>query len=334
MSTSILGTIQTQLNHYGYPIFMTLGNIGNIFVVIIFSQQRHNACAIYLLSSAIMNDLYLTFNSFVEIFPFYYGDESPRAFALCKIRYYVSNVLGQLAKTMIVLACIDRFIITSERVHLRALSTPKRAKWFIFTAILFWPLFASHIAIMTTIIKKQCSTFGTYSIIYAIYSIIFVGLIPPVVLSIFGYFTYRNIRRVHHRIQPVLINTRPSNGNIPIRRRDRDLLIIVISEVFVCVVTTIFYPLILLEMMISRYVLPMKSASYTQIESFIFTVSFLLLFANNAAPFYIYLISSRSFRHEFKELIINGYRKLRNQTIVKIVHRTNPHTLTQRDTHV
>ena len=151
MSTSVLVLIQTQLNHYGYPIFLILGNIGNILIAILFSRHRRSACMIYLLSSAIMNDLYLTFNSLVEIFPFYYADESLRAFTLCKIRFYLSNVLGQLAKTMVVLACIDRFMITNDCVHLRALSTPKRAKWFILISILFWIIFASHIAIMTTI---------------------------------------------------------------------------------------------------------------------------------------------------------------------------------------
>jgi hypothetical protein len=50
-----------------------------------------------------MNNLYLTFNSFIELFPFYYADESIRAFILCKIRFYLSNVLGQISKTMIVL---------------------------------------------------------------------------------------------------------------------------------------------------------------------------------------------------------------------------------------
>jgi hypothetical protein len=278
-----------------------------------------------------MNDLYLTFNSFVEIFPFYYADQTIRAFALCKIRFYFSNVLGQIAKTMIVLACIDRFIITNNRATFRAFSTPKRAKLFICISIIFWLVFASHIAIMTTILNKQCGTFGIYSTIYTIYSIIFVGLIPPIILSVIGYLTYRNMRQTHIRVQP-FVNNR-NYGNISIRRRDRELLIIVFSEVFVYVVTTTSYPLILLEMMISRYVISNKCIQYSQIESFIFTISFLLLFVNNAAPFYIYLISSKSFRQDFKQLIINFYRKLRNQPPIPIVPRTHI-ILGRRDTRV
>ena len=70
MSSSTLTTIQNQLNLYGYSIFMILGNIGNVFIVIIFSRQRQNACSIYLISSAVVNIVYLTFNGIVSIFPF------------------------------------------------------------------------------------------------------------------------------------------------------------------------------------------------------------------------------------------------------------------------
>jgi hypothetical protein len=329
MSTSILPTIQTQLNRYGYPIFMILGNIGNLFIVILFGRQRQSACGIYLISSAILNDLYLTFNSFVQIFPPYYSDETIRAFAACKIRYYVSNVLGQTAKTMIVLACIDRFMFTSRLATLRALSTTKRAKLLIYLAIIFWPLFASHIAIMTTIINRQCGTFGTYSTVYTVYTIIFVGLIPPILLGLFGYLTYHHMKQIHGRIQPVVhIKT---DANAPSRRRDRELLVIVISEVFVYVISTTLYPLILLEMMISRYVISNKSVQYSQIENFIFTISFLLLFLNNASPFFIYLVVSKSFRRDFQQLIINWYRKLRRKPPIQIAPRTDK-TFTVRET--
>lgn len=71
----MLTTIQTQLNLYGYPILMILGNIGNIFIIILFSRHRQNACSIYILSLAIINDVYLTYNAILQMFPLYYGDQ-------------------------------------------------------------------------------------------------------------------------------------------------------------------------------------------------------------------------------------------------------------------
>jgi hypothetical protein len=331
MSSTNPHTIQVQLNLYGYSLFMILGNAGNAFIVIIFSQQRQNACSIYLLSSAIVNILYLTFDGFTTIFPVNYADETPLAFVLCKIYPYILTVLGQVAKTMLVLACIDRFLITNDRATFRAFSTPKRAKYLIFFSVILWSLSAILTPFMETIINGQCGKFGIYSTISTIYVIIVVGLIPPIVSGIFGFLTYRNMRQIHNRVQPIAHSA--NDGNVSIRRRDRDLLILVISEILVYIVTSCPFPFVLLEMMISQYALPNKSFQYSQIEILVLNVALLLLFINSAAPFFTYIIASKSFRRDFKQLIINGYRKLRRQTPVQIIARTDQ-TLTQRDTRV
>jgi hypothetical protein len=86
-------------------------------------------------------------------------------------------------------------------------------------------------------------------------------------------------------------------------------------------------------MTISRYVVSNKSVRYLQIEGFIFSIAIFLLFVNSAIPFYIYLVSSKSFRRDFKQLIINGYRKLRRKPTILPVLRTNQ-ALTQRETRV
>jgi hypothetical protein len=331
MSSSTLIAIQTQLNFYAFPIIGILGNIGNIFIVILFSRHRQNACSIYIISSAILNDIYLTINTLIQIFPLYYGDETISAFAICKMRYYLPNVIIQTARTMFVFACIDRFLITDGRASFRAFSTPKRAKYLFFISIIFWSLFASHMAVMITIRMGKCGTYNIYSTIYTVYITIFAGLIPSITLGMFGYLTYRHVAQRHARIQPITHNIGNVNNNI--QRRDRDLLVLVISEVFVYVITTISYPLILLEIMISGYMISNKSILYLQIEGFIVTIMFILLIMNTAAPFYIYLISSQLFRRDFKQLIINSYSKLRRQTLVQTVSRADG-ILTQRGTRI
>jgi len=310
---------------------MILGNIGNVFIAIIFNRQRQSACAIYLISSAVVNMAYLTFDGFFLIVPIHYDDETVRAIISCKIYVYALNVIGQTAKTMLIFACIDRFLITSTRPSFRAFSTPKRAKYLIFFSIIFWFLLAIHIPIMTTMVNGQCTRGSVASIIYSIYSIIFVSLIPTIISSIFGYLTYRNMRQLKIRVQPIEQNT--GNANIGIQRRDRDLLIIVIAELVTYVLTTALFPIIQLEMIISGYVIPNKSFHYLQIEIFILNIAVFLLSINCAAPFYTYLISSKSFRRDFKQIIKNSYWKLTRQTPVETIPRTN-RTLTQRETRV
>jgi hypothetical protein len=331
MSSSTLTTIQNQLTIYGYTIFMIMGNIGNVFIVIIFSPQRQTPCAIYLICAAVVNTVYLTFDGIASIFILYYPDRTTLVISFCKIHSYLLNVIGQVPKTLLILACIDRFLITSDRANFRAFSTPKRAKYLFFFSCIFWSLIAIPFSIMETILNGQCNRFGVNSIIYSVYSILFIGLIPTIISAIFGYLSYHNMRQMQNRVQPIGQNI--INVNISIKRRDRDLLIIVIAEVVAYVVTTALFPLIQLEMMISQYVLPNKSFQYLQIEIFILNIAHFLLFVNSAAPFYTYLIASKSFRRDFKQLIINGYRKLRRPPPIQIVPRVNE-TSAQRETRV
>jgi len=165
MSSSTLTTIENLLTVYGYSICMILGNIGNVFIIMIFSRQRQGACAIYLTCAAVMNIVYLTYDGFATIFMFYYPDETMHVIIFCKLYKYILYIFGQEAKTMLVLACIDRFLITSDRVSFRAFSTPKRAKYFILFSLIFWLLSTIHVPIMITVVNGQCNTSGLYSII-------------------------------------------------------------------------------------------------------------------------------------------------------------------------
>jgi hypothetical protein len=331
MSSSILTTVQTQVNLYGNSISMILGNIGNVFIVILFNRHRNSACSIYLISGAIANNIYLLFLGFVGLFPLNYNNGTTFAFALCKLRPYIATVVGQVGKTMLVLACIDRYLITSDRATFRAFSTPKRAKYFVFFSIIVWSLSAIHVPIMETIINGQCGAFGIYSSIFTFYVLIFVGLMPPVVSGILGYLTYRNMQKLRNRVQPIAQNTNVPNTSL--RQRDRDLMVIVISEVIVYIITSIPFPVISLEVTISNYIILNKSVQYHQIEGFMYTIAYLLLFINSAASFYTYLISSKPFRQDFKQLIINTYQRIRGNQVNLPTRGTNQAN-TQADTRV
>jgi hypothetical protein len=222
-------------------------------------------------------------------------------------------------------------MITSQRARFRAFSTPKRAKYLIFFSYIFWLIAASHTLIWTTTSKGQCIKPGIYATIYTFYAIFLTGLIPSFILCVIGYLTYRNMRQLRRRIQPTAQDR--NNPNISIQRRDRDLLILVIAEALAYIITTSLFSAIILERMISSYVMPNKSLQYFQAEIFILNVAYLLLLVYNGVSFYIYMISSKSFRRDFKQLIMKSYRNLTRQapgeTTLQIVPK-----VTQHDTRV
>jgi len=312
MSLTSLTTIQNSLNYYGYPLILTLGNIGNLFIFIIFSRQQHNACSFYVLSLAIVNNIYLTFNCLTRMLSYSFISSSLAAFAYCKIRYYISGTFGQVAKTIIVLACIDRYMMTHIYINFRACSTLKRAKIMVFISFIFWLIAGCHIPILVTINNGLCTVFGIYAVYFSIYVLLAIGILPPTISAIFGYLTYRNLKFRRVRIQPRIRHTNK------ITRRERGLLILVMSEVILYIVTTTLYPITLTEISLSRYYMSNKSHQHIVIENFIFTLSIIFVYINHGASFYMYLISSKSFRRDFKRLVINCYRKLRRLPLTEL----------------
>jgi hypothetical protein len=226
MSNSLLSFIQTQLVRYGTTTIMVLGCTGNAYVVFVFLKNRKNACAIFLLSAALMNIIYLAFSIPLTVYTYEYGDPSLNSMGLCKLRYYVFHIWGQMSRYFIVLACIDRFALTSTNANIRTFSQSYKAQCLIVITTIFWHLFAIHIVIMTTIKNGRCGYFDLYSTLNSIYVLIFVCFVPPVTMGIFGYLAFRNMKRLHTHVQP----TETVKTSVVIHRHDRNLLVMVLGR--------------------------------------------------------------------------------------------------------
>ena len=324
MSISTLKAVQNVMDSYGYTVMLVLGSIGNIFVLMVFIRQHPTACSIYITGSTTANLLYVVLIYLLRVLLAANNNGSIISLLLCKFGSYIPGFFGQVAKTMLISACIDRYLITSNQAMMRALSTPKRAKYFVVFVYIFWMIGASHQAVFLTIVNGQCIRVGLYATFFTFYTILFVGWIPSIILSIFAYLTYRNMKHVRTRIQP---STQGAvRRNRIVQRRDRYLLVLVIAEVIVYIITTALFPAALSQIMISGYILPVKSFDHIRVEMFMFGVSLFLLYVYSAVPFYVYIIVSPAFRHDFRQLIVVAYGKIRrqphHQPIVQLIRPT------------
>ena len=298
---SLVSIVMSPIRTYLYPICLTFGCIGNIFILIIFNQQRTNVCSLYLRVLAVMNFLYLLYSGFTQIFPASYINVTLKDIVLCKLQYYIPSALGQVGKSMLIYACIDRYMVTSERALVRAFSTIKQAKYLIVIAILVWLILPIHTIVFTYVDQGQCTKSATYSIFLTLYSLIVINLIPTIMFILFTYLTLQNMKQVGRRAR---INTKNF-----LQQRERDLLILIISEIIFQITTTILYPIIQFEMLITQYIFEVKPYNYIQLETVLFQISLLLLYMNSAAPFFIYLLSAKSFRQGFIQLFITLYNR-------------------------
>ncbi|CAF2081706.1 unnamed protein product [Rotaria magnacalcarata] len=135
---------------------------------------------------------------------------------------------------------------------------------------------------------------------------------PSILMTIFGYLAYRQVKQLGTRIRP----SRNNQNRFIVRRSDRELLLIIFTQVFIYVISTMLYFAITLEILITYSSNINKSIERIQIESFIMSFTLFLIHMNHAANFYIYVLVSNGFRHDFKKLI-----KRMSLTIVGILNK-------------
>jgi hypothetical protein len=305
-SIALLSTAEQMLTRYGMSTYVAFGNLGNLLAIAIFVQrdQRRNPCSLYLLWMTICNLICLDVGIIPIIFSLDHQDISNQYLAACRIQFYIRHTSFQIMRTYKVLACIDRFALSSVEVRIRSFSQRRMAIRLIIIFGIFWALAVIFFSVVRTIQNGSCNIYNDlYSLIYTIYYIIFAGVLPPFLIVLFSLLVMRNLKQMRSRVQPT--TTENPSVNI-LRKRDRDLMRMVLIEVMFYVISTMPFSIYLVYKMITNdYV---KSKEQNQIESFInyMTQSFIMYF-NTALPFYIYISTSSSFRRQCKKVIIQFY---------------------------
>jgi hypothetical protein len=78
-----------------------------------------------------------------------------------------------------VFACINRFVVTRTNVRIRSLHSVQMAVKFVFIIFAVWLVACIHIPILMDMQGGVCGMFDLYKLIYTIYQIIVVGILPP-----------------------------------------------------------------------------------------------------------------------------------------------------------
>ena len=194
--------VSQQLTIYGGIFFLIIGLFGNGMSVYIFSTVRTYRtipATFYFLIEAISKTFFLTINLLPRIITFSYGiDISRTSLVWCRLRQVFLFTSNPIAITCTCLATIDQFFVTSSNASLRGISKIKRAYQIILIVIIIWLLhsIAVYFNINISPISSACGSSNAIFTIYVpIYFIFIITVIPVSIMIIFGYLTYRNIRR-------------------------------------------------------------------------------------------------------------------------------------------
>jgi hypothetical protein len=307
MSTILL-PIQQAITRYLFPIVVAVGNIGNLLIIAVFTQRnrRKSACSLYLLFGAAANLVNVNW----AVVPLIYALEHPpdpfgQSLVLCRLRGYLIHVSNHYFRSLVVFACFDRFAMSSVRMSLRNWSSVKVAWRVISLTFISWLFIASHILIFENIQNGRCFVYGLYGTVFSIYNII-INFLPGCFMIFAGFLTMRNVYHSRTRIDPLAqITTRGQH----MHKKELDLLKIVVIEVCVYLILTTSYPIDLLYTSLTSNIA--KSADRVRIETFVnFIAQNCLLYFTSSSNFFIYVVSSSSFRQDVKKLRFRFKRQL------------------------
>jgi len=323
MAVTNLPFIQQQMIRYGMTVYLALGLVGNICNCIIFTRQpyRRTASSIYFLALSFFAIIYLIWAVAPLIYTLNHTDPQTQSLVFCKMRLYGNNALGLFLRYIIVFACADRFFVTRTNVRIRSLNSVSMAIKLVFITCGVCLVIAIHLPILMDIRSGVCGMFGVYNLIYPIYQITLVGILPPILMCIFSILTIRSLHQRH-------------GTQIRVRRRDRYLMRMVIAEVVVNISTSIPYSTNLVYGA-TTYDIVNKSPARLEIESFISFVTQFLIYLISVAPFYVFMITSKPFRNEFINIVVKCWGKyiLRRVRIVPLNQQNNTATINGRMIH-
>lgn len=228
MAATNLPSVQKDMIRYGMTVYFAFGLVGNICNCIMFTRHsyRRIPSSIYFLALSIFAIIYLLWSVVPLLYTLNYSDPQTELIFYCKIRLYVTHVLGQCNRYIVVFACVDRYFVTQTNVHIRLLSSVRMAIKLVLIICPVWMIAAIHTPILMEIRSGVCGMFGVYKLIYAIYQITLSGILPPVLMGIFSTLTVRSLHQRH-----VL--------RIRAREKDRYFTRMVIAEVVINIFTSL-----------------------------------------------------------------------------------------------
>ena len=164
-------------------------------------------------------------------------DSLRTSLVFCKIKTYFTYVASILTPTLIVLACVDRLMLSSPKMNFRFWSQPRFAYRLVAVASIFWTIYSSHAFYGSVIFSRSGYSFcytqeGSYRVFVTFHSVIMNYLLPPILMTILGVLTIINVREAQRRVRPGV------NGEYG-QRKDRPLLRMLLFQVLINVIFTI-----------------------------------------------------------------------------------------------
>ncbi|CAF3419209.1 unnamed protein product [Rotaria socialis] len=323
----LLDTLTIQLDRYAAIFIFLFGVVGNVLNIFVLSQRtfHSNSCAWIFLTASVVNLVSILSGLITIMIGSWTTNPTNTIGWICKLRAHLVFSTRTMAPWLIVLATIDRWLLSSIDAIRRRKSTLKNAqRWaaviITLSILLYAQMFYCYEANLT---DAPLSCYDKTVICRYLTDLSFVSItvmIPVVLMILFGLLTIINARESQRRVQSLTRGNHVSGTNRssratagssqrkPTRRTEQSLLRMLLVQVLALCILTI--PLSL-DRFYSTLYKDNGSAVSTAINSFIYNTAILLYFISNGMPFYIYtLCGGRVFRKALCDFLLMMKRKL------------------------
>lgn len=296
--------ISQQFTKYAGVLLYILCLFGTIMNILTFIQRKYNsrACSLYLLFASICDFIHLNFGSLSNILQYgFHYDWTINSINYCKIKSYVTYIFTIISATFIILASIDRYVLSSRNTGRWKFSSQSIALRCTLFICLFWFIFSipiifcfnriNHFSHNEQLICSIQSRYTPCFLVQIFYICIFNGFIPPIGMIYFVFLTYSNARQLRRRCSSNSIHMQRINYQLTAM-----LVLQSIKSSFASLPFSIFNCYLLITMNIE------KSSLYQARENLIHQIVY-LLFWSNYTSFFLYFYSSDIFRYQFFTII-------------------------------
>ena len=326
-----LPMISLELNRFVAIFQIVFGTFGNVMNILIFSRRslRSNPCSLYFLASSINNLFFLYVATLTRMLSSGWNiDPSNSNLILCRSRIFLVYTSLCLIQWFVVLASIDRYFSSCHTTHQRRWSSLTIARKSISLTIVLVSFAHFHTFVWWKIdrigSKTYCNIFQyNYEIAFQMFFLIFTCILPAMAMAIFGILTIINVKKLHHRVAPNPCNA--TRIDFRSKSKDRQLSLMLLIQIFVTLLCTMPFSVGNITSMVFNYLIELDEYG-TAINTFYSDVGRIVNYFNPIVGFYIYTLSSRTFRLEIKTMLFEFLRSISTKLNVekKISSRVMP----------
>ena len=306
----ILDDTVANIYKYVFPILYVVSNVGNLLSVLIFMKKtwRKNVCVFYFKIYLFSNTCYINSTLLGSIFTNGYNINLQNSnIFLCKVFYYAAFLFAIYSPTILILASIDRLLISSQNVDTRLYSSKRLAYFSISLSTCFWVIFNFHILIKVNIQELYPSVFVCYYDLsnlylnFVYYYLAIVNICYCVVMIILCLVSFKNIRHIG------IIPRQQRNQVRSMTKKDFQLLRCLFAHGIVYIVFRMGINLYYGYAAVTRNLI--RTQLHQAIDTLLNDFLSLLFNISYCISFFIYVVISKAFRQELNRMVYKMFGK-------------------------